>query len=109
MFDNKYPYRSSMSKTMMISSKKLSVKIKKNFNPSILLEIGSNDGGFIKNFNKKKVICVEPCKNLAIVTRKMGYTTFSEYWDIQLAKKIKEKIKKFDLIYSANTLSHIKN
>ena len=38
----------------------------------------------------------------------MGYTTISEYWDTKLAKKLTKK-KKFDLIYSANTLSHIKN
>ena len=109
MFDNKYPYRSSMSKTMMNSSKKLSEKIKKKYDPNFLLEIGSNDGGFIKNFSKRNVICVEPCKNLATVTKKMGYLTYSEFWDIKLAKKIKKKKKEFDLIYSANTLSHIKN
>ena len=109
MFDNKYPYRSSMSKTMMNSSKKLSEKIKKKYNPNFLLEIGSNDGGFIKNFSKRNVVCVEPCKNLATVTKKMGYLTYSEFWDIKLAKKIKKKKKEFDLIYSANTLSHIKN
>ena len=26
------------------------------------MEIGSNDGVFLKNFNKKSVIAVEPCK-----------------------------------------------
>ena len=38
----------------------------------------------------------------------MGYKTISEYWDTKLAKKLSKK-NKFDLIYSANTLSHIKN
>jgi len=45
---------------------------------------------------------------LAKITSKNGYKTFSEYWDTSLAKKITKK-KKIDLIYSANTLSHIKN
>ena len=72
MFDNKYPYRSSMSKTMIESFKKLSKKIKRIYKPKLILEIGSNDGSLIKNFNKKNAICVEPCKNLAVLTKKRG-------------------------------------
>ena len=89
MFDNEYPYRSSMSKTMIRSFKALSKKIVKFYKPKIILEIGSNDGSLIKNFNKKKVICVEPCKNLAIITKEKGFKTYAEYWNISLAKKIK--------------------
>ena len=109
MFDNKYPYKSSMSQTMLNSFKKLAKNIIKTLNPAFLLEIGSNDGSFIKNFNKRKVTCVEPCSNLAKVTREMGYKTYSNFWNITLAKKIKSKMKNIDLIYSANSLSHIKN
>ena len=79
----------------------------KTYNPNFILEIGSNDGSLIRNFSKKKVICVEPCKNLAKITKRMGYKTYANFWNMQLAKKIKSKIKNVDLIYSANTLSHI--
>ena len=51
MFNNKYPYRSSMSKTVNNSFKLLSKKIKKEISPRKILEIGSNDGSFLKNFN----------------------------------------------------------
>ena len=50
MFNNKYPYRSSMSKTMLNSFKNLAKLINKKFKPNKILEIGSNDGSFIKNF-----------------------------------------------------------
>ena len=109
MFTNNYPYRSSMSKTMQDSFYKLSVEIKKKFNPKKILEIGSNDGALIKNFNKNSVIGVEPCKNLAQITKKMGYSTYNNYWTHPLAKKIRIKNEKIDLIYSANTLTHISN
>jgi len=109
MFDKKYPYRASMSQTMLNSFKRLSGDITKTFNPDLIMEIGSNDGSFVKNFNKKKVICVEPCTNVAKITQKMGYKTFSNFWDMKLAKKIKSKVKNIDLIYSANTLSHIQD
>ena len=109
MFDKNYPYRASMSKTMLDSFKKLAKNINKKFNPNLIMEIGSNDGSFIKNFSKKKTICVEPCKNVAKITQKIGYLTFPNFWNIKLAKKIKTKVKNVDLIYSANTLSHIKD
>ena len=107
MFDSNYPYKSSMSKTMTASFKKLSVKIKKRFNPKLFLEIGSNDGALIKNFNKNQVICVEPCSNLAKITKRKGYFTYNNYWDLNLSKKIKSKFNTVDVIYSANTLTHI--
>ena len=109
MFDKKYPYRASMSNTMINSFKKLSKDITKKFNPNLIMEIGSNDGSFIKNFSKKKSICVEPCADVAKITKKIGYKTFSDFWNMKLARKIKSKVKKIDLIYSANTLSHIQD
>ena len=107
MFDDNYPYRSSMSQTMTLSFKKLAKSLINTYNPNSILEIGSNDGSLIRNFSKKKVICVEPCKNLAKITKRMGYKTYANFWNMKLAKKIKSKIKNVDLIYSGNTLSHI--
>ena len=37
MFDGSYPYKSSMSKTMINSFKKLSLKIKKRFKPKLAI------------------------------------------------------------------------
>ena len=96
MFNNKYPYRSSMSVTMQNSFKKVSILIKKKFKPKLLLEIGSNDGALLKNFNKKNVIGIEPCKNLANITKKLGYKTISNYWNSkgeQLGKGYKKLFK----------------
>ena len=109
MFDNKYPYRASMSKTMLNSFKNLADIINNKFKPNFIMEIGSNDGSFIKNFNKKKAIGIEPCSNMAKITRNMGYKTYTNFWNIKLAKKIKSQIRKVNLIYAANTLSHIEN
>ena len=76
MFNDKYPYRSSMSKTMKKSFKILSNKIKKEFKPNKILEIGSNDGSFIKNFSKDKTIGIEPCANVEKITKKMKFNIF---------------------------------
>ena len=108
MFNDKYPYRSSMSKTMRVHLKKLSNIIKKN-KPKKILEIGSNDGCFIKNFEKNKTIGIEPCANVEKITKKNNYNTYPEYWTPKLASKILKKHNKVDLIFSSNTISHIKN
>ena len=108
MFNKDYPYKSSESNTMRKSFKDFANKIKKKFKPKFIIEIGSNDGAFINNFNRNNVVGVEPCKNLAQITKKKNYTTYSEYWSQNLSKKI-TKNKKADLVYSANTLSHIEN
>ncbi len=108
MFNKDYPYKSSESKTMQKSFRDLAKKLKKVYEPKFVIEIGSNDGAFIKNFNRHTVVGVEPCKNLARITQKQNYKTYAEYWSPKLSQKI-TKNKKADLIYSANTLSHIKN
>lgn len=108
-YTDKYAHRASQSKTMNIAFRKIANKLKKKFKPRLLMEIGSNDGVFIKNYNKKNIIAVEPCKNLAKITRKNGYLTFDDFWDLKLSKKIVKKKGKIDLVYSANTISHIPN
>ncbi|MDB2470972.1 class I SAM-dependent methyltransferase [Candidatus Pelagibacter bacterium] len=109
MFNNKYPYRSSMSQTMQKSFKDLAQQIKKKINPKKILEIGSNDGSFLKNFDKKISIGVEPCANVEKITKRQKFNTIPKYWNLKLAKSILKKYGEIDLIYSANTLSHIKD
>ena len=107
-YTDQYAHRASESKTMRDAFKKTAHKLKKKFSPKLVMEIGSNDGVFIKNFSKRKVIAVEPCKNLADLTKKY-FKTYSNFWNKSLAKKIFSKNKKADLIFSANTISHIPN
>ena len=109
MFNEKYAHRASMSKTMLSSFKNLANNLNLKFKPKKVLEIGSNDGVFIRNFKKDNVIAVEPCKNLAKLTNKMGYKTYPNFWNLRLSQKIKKKYGKVDLIFSANTISHIPN
>jgi len=109
MFNNKYAHRASASKTMRLAYKKLAKAILKKYKPSSILEIGSNDGCFIQHFKKIKNIGVEPCKNLAEITKKMNIKTYDKFWTKKLAKKIAKENGEFDIIYSANTISHIHN
>ena len=109
MFNEKYAHRASASKTMQVAYTKLAKLIKKEYKPKSILEIGSNDGVFIKHFKGINNLGVEPCKNLALITKKMGIKTYDDFWTYKLSKKIIKKHKRFDVIYSANTISHIHN
>ena len=82
MFNKNYPYKSSESKTMRSSFSNLAKRLKKRFRPNFVIEIGSNDGAFIKNFKKNQVVGVEPCRNLALITKKKNYKTYSNFWII---------------------------
>ena len=108
-YTDKYAHRASESKTMRLAFKDVAKKLFKRFRPKSIMEIGSNDGVFLKNFNKKSVIAVEPCKNLARITKKL-FKTYDEFWNLRLSNKLlKEKKGEIDLIFSANTISHIPN
>ncbi len=107
-YTDKYAHRASESQTARNAFAKTAKKLNKKFSPNIIMEIGSNDGVFIKNFSRNKVIAVEPCKNLANLT-KNKYKTFPDFWNKKLANKIFLKSKKADIIFSANTISHIPN
>ena len=107
-YTDKYAHRASESQTMRNAFRSAALKLNKRFKPKKIMEIGSNDGVFLKNFPRQKVIGVEPCKNLAEITKKK-FTTYPNFWNKILAKKILKKHSKIDLIFSANTISHIPN
>ena len=107
MFNNKYAHRASASKTMRDAYKQLANSLKKKYKPKAILEIGSNDGCFIKHFSKIKNVGVEPCNNLAEITKKLNIKTYPSFWTKKLSKQIKKEIGKFNIVYSANTISHI--
>ena len=107
-YTDKYAHRASESRTMRSAFKVVAKKLFKRFKPKKIMEIGSNDGVFLKNFDKKSVVAVEPCKNLARLTKKL-FETYDEFWNLKLANKLIKKKGKIDLIFSANTISHIPN
>ena len=109
MFNKTYPYRSSKSILVKKLFKEISFKIKKKYKFKNILEIGSNDGTFAENFKRSEIVSIEPCKNVAEQLKKKGIKVYIEYFDKNLVKKLKKKYLNFDIIYSANTVTHINN
>ena len=109
MFNDEYVYHSSLSNTMQNHFKDTATSFKEQFDPDTVLEIGSNDGVFIRHFSPDKTTAVEPCGNFAKITNDLGYHTYAEFWNTKTAKAIVEEKGKQDLIFSANCMCHIQD
>ena len=107
MFNDSYTYHTSSSKTMIKHFKKTAKMIQNRFGPNRILEIGSNDGTFLKNFGIAHGMGIEPCENFAQSTREMGFMTYGAFWNSSLSTEIVGRHRRFYTIYSANCISHI--
>ena len=113
MFNKDYPFYTSSSKFMVLHFKKFSSWIKNNFLKSKhnfkILEIGSNDGTFLKNFKKFYHIGVEPSKSVHLQAIKNKINSKNKFFDNNFINKILKKNIKFDVIVGSNVICHIPN
>ena len=109
MFNDSYVYYSSNSKTMQNHFKQFANQLINEFEPKNVMEIGSNDGVFIKNFSNDTTIAIEPCSNFAKLTNSYGYKTYDNFWNLEISEEIVRKHGKRDLISSSNCVCHMQN
>jgi hypothetical protein len=109
MFNDSYVYYSSNSKTMQKHFKDYANALKEEFSPKQVMEIGSNDGVFVKNFSSDTTVAIEPCGNFAKITNSAGYRTYDKFWNLEAAEQIIENHGKRDLISSSNCVCHMQN
>jgi len=113
MFNKKYPFFTSSSKFMTKHFEQFSNFLKKNYikNNSKIIEIGSNDGTFLKNFKNSNLEYVgfEPSGNVASIANKNGINTINAFFGKNSLKLIKSFKNKTNLIFAANVICHIPN
>ena len=108
MFHEDYAYRGSMSLTMVDHFQKTAKLLSESLSDSPkVLEIGSNDGVFLKNWPTDNTYAVEPCSNFAEETNGLGYKTYNRFWDKDLSDDIVAEHGSMDLIFAANCMCHI--
>ena len=78
---------------------------------SKVIEIGSNDGTFLKNFKLKKqnVVGFEPSKNVSDFAKKKGLNSINKFFNSSSINDIKSFHNDTDLICAANVICHIPN
>ena len=112
MFTN-YLYTSSTSKKFrdhfIDASEKYTKEFKLKPNKSYIIDIGSNDGIALKPFKDlkfKKILGIEPAKNLAKIANKKKIKTFNGFLNFKNLSKIK---KNANLILASNVFAHSDN
>ena len=111
LFKNYY-YSSSNIKTLVDHFYQFGSLLKKQYSKKkLIVEIGSNDGVFLKILKKNgfKVLGIDPSENLTKPLIKKGLSVINGYFSTKLAKKIIKNYGQPDIIVSSNTLAHIEN
>ncbi len=107
-----YLYFSSFSDTMLEHVQQLCSRLisERQLNQkSFVVEIASNDGYLLKNYNNTSIptLGIEPALNIAETARKQGIETIAEFFDSNLAKEIVSKKGKADIIHAHNVFAHV--
>mgnify|MGYP001191287496 CR=1 FL=1 len=110
MFSN-YLYLSSTTESFKNHFTEFAKKIKNELkltNKSLVVDIGSNDGIFLKPLKDigVKAVGVEPAKNVAKIANKEGLETFQSFFDEKTVSKIINQFGKADLITAFNVFAH---
>ena len=111
MFNKNYPFFTGSSQQMKLHFKNYANWIKKYYPNTIknIIEIGSNDGTFLKNFNSNdcKILGFEPSDNVAERATKNGVNTINEFFNKNSVINQKNFINNTDLICAANVICHV--
>ena len=111
MFNENYPFFTGSSEYMKKHFKNYASFLVKDYlkSGSKIIEIGSNDGTFLKNFkdNKNNIYGFEPSANVAKIAVENGIPTINDFFNPQNAKKLENFIGKTDVICASNVICHI--
>ena len=111
MFNQNYPFFTGSSEQMKLHFKNYANWIKDYFSKPIknIIEIGSNDGTFLKNFNSSNcnTLGFEPSKNVADKALKDGINTINKFFNKDSVTNQIKFLNNTDLICAANVICHI--
>jgi len=109
--NEKYPFYTSSSEYMKIHFKKYADWVLRKYlkSNSKLLEIGSNDGTFLKNFLKTNIdyLGFEPSSNVAKQAINNNIKTVNVFFNKENIQNLKNFRNQTDVICAANVIAHI--
>lgn len=117
LFNNYYPYKSSISKNFSIYLKDTAIKLnktyinKKKISDILIIEVGSSDGVFLDEFRKLGIphVGIEPTLNNHRLALKRGVNSVNKFLNLNTSKHIIKKYGKSDLVFATNVIGHINN
>lgn len=114
IFSEDYVYFSSFSTSWLAHSKNYVEKMISRFGfnqNSQVIEIASNDGYLLQYFKEKNVpvLGIEPTLSTAKVAREKGIESWTEFFGVELGKKLVAQNRQADLLLGNNVLAHVPN
>ncbi|MCP4184703.1 MAG: methyltransferase domain-containing protein, partial [Hyphomicrobiales bacterium] len=111
-FSEDYAYFSSMSASWLDHAEQYARVMTDRFainSESMVVEIASNDGYLLKNFQANDVPClgVEPTLACAQAAKDIGIETVIEFFGVELAQKLIALGHRADLMAANNVLAHV--
>jgi SAM-dependent methyltransferase len=112
IFDAKYAYLSSTSRSWVKHCKDYVESISRRLNlskDSFVVEVACNDGCLVKNFVEMEIPClgIEPATKTAEIARSAGVPVRCEYFDESLGKQLADEGMHADLMIGNNVLAHV--
>ena len=111
---SEYLWITGTSETALNYSQDFSKKALSHFHDNdaqlFVVEVASNDGTFLQQFQKEgcKVLGVDPAINIAEIAAKKGIPTKADFFTKELAESLLIKDGFADLIYARNVIPHVK-
>ena len=108
-----YAYFSSFSDTMVAHAHEVATRLveeRELGQDSLAIEVASNDGYLLQWYRQAgvPVLGIEPAKNIAeVAIRDRGVDTISEFFGIEIARRLAAEDKRADVIHANNVLAHV--
>jgi hypothetical protein len=114
LFGGDYPYFSSVSKELLehFGASAEELIRSRNLGPaSFVVEIASNDGYMLRNFVARgiSVLGIDPAKGPAAAAQAAEIPTLCRFFDLELAKELRQEGRIADVLLANNVLAHVKD
>lgn len=108
---SEYLYFSSFSDAMLQHARQAAERYQREYQlsgASLVIEIASNDGYLLQNFQREGTPClgIEPAANIAQVAREKGIETLVEFFGASFADRFTGKRGLADLVLGNNVFAH---
>ena len=112
LYQEDYPYESSLTKDGNNHFKEFANSCKKKFllnKIDIVVDVGSNVGNLLSHFKniEIKTLGVDPAKNICQIANKRGIKTINSFFNQKICHKIKRKYGRSKIITGSNVFAHI--
>ena len=112
LYQQNYPYESSLTETGKKHWKEFADSIVKNYNLTkndLAVDIGSNTGILLEAFknNKLKIAGVDPAANICKIANRRNIPTINSFFNKSVVTRILKKYGKAKIITGTNVFAHV--